>query len=74
MSELHRKGFSNRVAVRQKLADDFHASEVVRRIKANDFCLEAGDLSLYMAREMGFCYGVERTVQCADLHHGRDHP
>jgi len=65
MSELHRKGFSNRVAVRQKLADDFHASEVVRRIKANDFCLEAGDLSLYMAREMGFCYGVERTVQYA---------
>jgi 4-hydroxy-3-methylbut-2-enyl diphosphate reductase len=65
MGELYRKGFANKAAVRQKLADDFHHSDIVRRIKANDFCLEAGDLSLHMAREMGFCYGVERTVQYA---------
>ena len=61
----YRKGFGNKAAVRQKLADDFHHSDVVRRIKANDFRLELGDFSLYMAREMGFCYGVERTVQYA---------
>jgi 4-hydroxy-3-methylbut-2-enyl diphosphate reductase len=65
MGELYRKGFANKAAVRQKLADDFHHSDIVRRIKANDFSLEAGDLSLHMAREMGFCYGVERTVQYA---------
>ncbi len=65
MGELYRKGFSNKAAVRQKLADDFHHSDIVRRIKANDFSLETGDLSLHMAREMGFCYGVERTVQYA---------
>jgi len=63
--QLYRKGFSNKAAVRQKLADDFHHSDVVRRIKSNDFRLELGDLSLHMAREMGFCYGVERTVQYA---------
>jgi 4-hydroxy-3-methylbut-2-en-1-yl diphosphate reductase len=61
----YRKGFGNKAAVRQKLADDFHHSDVVRRIKASDFRLELGDLSLHMAREMGFCYGVERTVQYA---------
>jgi len=65
MGELYRKGFANKAAVRQKLADDFHHSDIIRRIKANDFSLEAGDLSLHMAREMGFCYGVERTVQYA---------
>ena len=65
MGEIYRKGFANKGAVRQKLADDFHHSDVVRRIKANDFSLDAGDLSLHMAREMGFCYGVERTVQYA---------
>lgn len=65
MGELYRKGFSNKAAVRQKLADDFHHSEVVRRIKSNNFRLELGELSLHMAREMGFCYGVERTVQYA---------
>jgi 4-hydroxy-3-methylbut-2-enyl diphosphate reductase len=63
--KYRRKGFGNKAAVRQKLADDFHHSDVVRRIKANDFRLELGDLSLHMAREMGFCYGVERTVQYA---------
>jgi 4-hydroxy-3-methylbut-2-enyl diphosphate reductase len=65
MGELYRKGFSNKAAVRQKLADDFHHSDIVRRIKSNDFRLDTGDLSLHMAREMGFCYGVERTVQYA---------
>ena len=61
----YRKGFGNKAAVRQKLSDDFHHSDVVRRIKTNDFRLDLGDLSLHMAREMGFCYGVERTVQYA---------
>ena len=65
MGELYRKGFGNKAAVRQKLADDFHHSDVVRRIKASDFRLDLGDVSLHMAREMGFCYGVERTVQYA---------
>jgi 4-hydroxy-3-methylbut-2-en-1-yl diphosphate reductase len=65
MGDQYRKGFGNKAAVRQKLADDFHHSDVVRRIKANDFRLDLGDLSLHMAREMGFCYGVERTVQYA---------
>jgi 4-hydroxy-3-methylbut-2-enyl diphosphate reductase len=65
MGDLYRKGFGNKAAVRQKLADDFHHSDIVRRIKTSDFRLELGDLSLHMAREMGFCYGVERTVQYA---------
>jgi 4-hydroxy-3-methylbut-2-en-1-yl diphosphate reductase len=63
--EMFRKGFGNKAAVRQKLADDFHHSDIVKRIKASDYRLELGDLSLHMAREMGFCYGVERTVQYA---------
>jgi 4-hydroxy-3-methylbut-2-en-1-yl diphosphate reductase len=63
--ELFRKGFGNKAAVRQKLADDFHHSDVIRRIKSNDYRLDLGDISLHMAREMGFCYGVERTVQYA---------
>ena len=40
--ELFRKGFGNKAAVRQKLADDFHHSDVVRRIKTSDFRLELG--------------------------------
>ncbi len=65
MGELYRKGFANKDVARRKLADDFHHNEVVRRIKSNGLRLDAGDLSVHMAREMGFCYGVERTVQYA---------
>src|SRR5207247_11130386 len=65
MGGTYRKGFANGIAVQQRLADDFHHSEVVRRMKANDYRLDVEGLSLRMAREMGFCYGVERTVQYA---------
>jgi 4-hydroxy-3-methylbut-2-enyl diphosphate reductase len=65
MGELYRKGFANKAAVKSRLADDFHHSDIVKRIKANGYHLQAGDLTLHMARELGFCYGVERTVQYA---------
>ncbi|HLF94380.1 MAG TPA: 4-hydroxy-3-methylbut-2-enyl diphosphate reductase [Planctomycetota bacterium] len=65
MGELYRKGLGQKAGVKQKLAEDFHHSSVVRRVKDNDFMLEADGLTLRMAREMGFCYGVERTVQYA---------
>jgi 4-hydroxy-3-methylbut-2-en-1-yl diphosphate reductase len=65
MGEMYRKGFANKAAVKSKLAEDFHHSDIVRRIKANDYHLQCGDMHLHMARELGFCYGVERTVQYA---------
>ncbi len=65
MGELYRKGLGHKAGVKQKLADDFHHSSVVRQVKDNNFMLEADGLTLRMAREMGFCYGVERTVQYA---------
>jgi 4-hydroxy-3-methylbut-2-enyl diphosphate reductase len=65
VGELYRKGLGQKAGVKQKLAEDFHHSSVVRRIKENGFTLEVDGLVLHMAREMGFCYGVERTVQYA---------
>ncbi len=65
MGELYRKGLGQKAGVKEKLAEDFHHSSVVRRIKENGFTLETDGIVLRMARELGFCYGVERTVQYA---------
>ena len=46
------------------LAESYH-STVVDRIKANDFTYRAGRLTIHLAHEFGFCYGVDRAVDYA---------
>src|SRR5437773_6861896 len=46
------------------LADNYH-SALVDRIKADEFTYRSGRLTLYLAREFGFCYGVDRAVDYA---------
>ena len=46
------------------LADNYH-SELVERVKAEDFTYRAGRLTVHLAREFGFCYGVDRAVDYA---------
>ncbi len=42
-----------------------YRSELVERIRANGHILSAGDLTVKLAREFGFCYGVERAIDLA---------
>jgi 4-hydroxy-3-methylbut-2-en-1-yl diphosphate reductase len=42
-----------------------YRSEVVERIRANGHILSAGDLTVKLAKEFGFCYGVERAIDLA---------
>src|SRR5512144_2053155 len=46
------------------LADNYH-SGLVEQIKAGDFTYQSGRLTLHLAREFGFCYGVDRAVDYA---------
>ena len=46
------------------LAENYH-SDVVDRIKASDFTYRTGRLTVHLAREFGFCYGVDRAVDYA---------
>src|SRR5512136_1504663 len=46
------------------LAESYH-SAIVDRIKAEDFSLRSGRLAVHLAREFGFCYGVDRAVDYA---------
>src|SRR5690242_19835027 len=46
------------------LADNYH-SALVEQIKNADFTHAAGRLTVHLAREFGFCYGVDRAVDYA---------
>jgi 4-hydroxy-3-methylbut-2-enyl diphosphate reductase len=63
-SLIFRKGLDLKHAVAGMLAENYH-SDLVERIKADDFVLRHGRLTLHLAREFGFCYGVDRAVDYA---------
>ena len=56
-----RKGFGLKSEVEQTLAVDY-TGHLVDLLRANDFALTVGDTTIRLAREFGFCYGVERAV------------
>src|SRR5215204_767525 len=59
-----RKGFGLKNEIAGRLTADYH-SAIVEALKANDYCLKAGVLTFRLAREFGFCYGVDRAVEYA---------
>ena len=42
-----------------------YRSDLVERIRASGHILSAGDLTIKLAKEFGFCYGVERAIDLA---------
>lgn len=63
-STYYRKGFGLKAAVQDSLAADYTGS-LVDRLRASDYTLTAGGVTVRLAREFGFCYGVERAVEYA---------
>src|SRR5438046_387317 len=63
-SLIFRKGLDLNHAVAGTLADNYH-SALVEQIKNEDFTHRAGRLTVHLAREFGFCYGVDRAVDYA---------
>jgi 4-hydroxy-3-methylbut-2-enyl diphosphate reductase len=61
---IFRKGLDLKEAVAGKLAENYH-SAIVEQIKNEGFVYHAGRLTVYLAREFGFCYGVDRAVDYA---------
>lgn len=63
-STYFRKGFGLKSEVQDDLAADYDG-RIVDLLKANDYTLAVGDVTIRLAREFGFCYGVERAVEYA---------
>jgi 4-hydroxy-3-methylbut-2-enyl diphosphate reductase len=63
-SLIFRKGLDLKHVVADMLAENYH-SQIVSQIKENDFTHRTGRLTIHLAREFGFCYGVDRAVDYA---------
>ncbi len=59
-----RKGFGLGAEVRDDLAADY-TGRLVDLLRARDYTLVAGDVTVRLAKEFGFCYGVDRVVEYA---------
>jgi 4-hydroxy-3-methylbut-2-enyl diphosphate reductase len=63
-STYFRRGFGLKSEIEGQLATDYH-STVVEALRANQYRLSVGSLTFRLAREFGFCYGVDRAVDYA---------
>jgi 4-hydroxy-3-methylbut-2-enyl diphosphate reductase len=59
-----RKGFGLKKEIAGALAGDYH-SGLVDRIRGHGHSLSVGGLTVRLAKEFGFCYGVDRAVEYA---------
>jgi 4-hydroxy-3-methylbut-2-en-1-yl diphosphate reductase len=61
---IFRKGLDMKEAVAGELAAAYH-SQLVDQVRSSNFRHVAGRLTVHLAREFGFCYGVDRAVDYA---------
>ena len=61
---IFRKGLDRKQDVALQLAEDYH-SDLVAAIKRDGFTYRSGRITVHLAHEFGFCYGVERAVDYA---------
>ena len=59
-----RKGFGLKSEIQSELDSDY-TGHLVDLLKDREYTLTAGDVTIRLAKEFGFCYGVERAVDYA---------
>jgi len=59
-----RKGFGLKDAIQGALTEDYH-SGIVDEVRSRGYELSRDGLTVRLAREFGFCYGVDRAVEYA---------
>ena len=62
--KMNRKGFGLKEAIKGDLHAHYH-SNVIDEIKAAGYSKTFGDVTIHLAKEFGFCYGVDRAVELA---------
>jgi 4-hydroxy-3-methylbut-2-enyl diphosphate reductase len=60
----HRKGFGHAEEVAGMLKSEYE-SHLIAQIRANNYTLKRGDVTIRLAEAFGFCWGVERAVAMA---------
>lgn len=60
----HRKGFGHEAEVATQLQSEYQ-SDLIQEIRANNYRLKRGNVTILLAEAFGFCWGVERAVAMA---------
>ena len=60
-ASIYRKGLDLKLQVAGELASDYH-SQLVEKVKDAGYRWQDGRVTVHLAREFGFCYGVDRAV------------
>jgi len=63
-TEIIRKSFGLKDEIEPQLRASYH-SPLIEKIKEGHNRYEAGRISLHLAKEFGFCYGVDRAIDYA---------
>lgn len=63
-NQIIRKSFGLKEEIRPALEASYH-SPLIERIKAENYEYKKGRLTFRLAREFGFCYGVDRAIDYA---------
>lgn len=64
IGKTFRTSFGLKGIVQHQLDQSYH-SPLIEKIRAGGFSLKSGRLEIHLAKEFGFCYGVERAVEYA---------
>jgi 4-hydroxy-3-methylbut-2-enyl diphosphate reductase len=64
LAGLIRHGFGLKKEVSGAIISDYH-SEIVEWLKSHDYVARVEDVEIHLAREFGFCYGVDKAVDFA---------
>lgn len=63
--QFHRRGFKEvRKEVESTIQDQFQ-SPLVDDLKTNNYVIEKDGVKVYLAKDFGFCWGVERSIALA---------
>ena len=62
--QYHRKGFGHKEEVAQVMSTEYQSS-LIQKIRENNYRLQQGEVTIYLAEAFGFCWGVERAVAMA---------
>jgi 4-hydroxy-3-methylbut-2-enyl diphosphate reductase len=60
----HRKGFGREAEVMGAMNGEYQ-SDLIQKIRQNDYQWQQGEVEIYLAEAFGFCWGVERAVAMA---------
>lgn len=62
---FYRSGFKENRAEVEEIMESQFQSPLVKELKNNEFSLERDGVRVYLAKDFGFCWGVERSIALA---------